>query len=60
MTPKGIKALDEIAEKAINNHLRQRNNLMLEAVISAYLDTDSPEEVAAILREQAKLLEEWG
>ena len=60
MTPKGIKALDEIAEKAATAHLRQRNNLMLEAVISAYLDTDTPEEVAAILRVQADLGEEWG
>lgn len=60
MTPKGIKALNDIADKSMESHLRQRNNLMLEAVISAYLDTDTPEDVAAILRVQADLLEEWG
>lgn len=33
--------------------------LMLEAVMSAMLDTDSPHEVARILREQADILVEY-
>ncbi len=49
-------ALDELAQRALVRHLRARNMLMLEAVIAAMLDTDSPEDAARILREQADIL----
>ncbi len=55
---KELKALNDIANKSTIKVWRTRNMIMLEAVISAFMDTDSPEEVAFILREQAKILEE--
>ena len=54
--PRRHQALDELAERARLKHLRARNMLMLEAVIAAMLDTESPEDAAHILREQADLL----
>lgn len=58
--PKHKTNLDEIAEEATLNHQYHRNLLMLEAVISAMLDVHDMEDVAAILREHAQQLEEWG
>lgn len=55
---KELKALNDIANKSTIKVWRTRNMIMLEAVISAFMDTDSPDEVAFILREQAKILEE--
>nr|WP_029924409.1 hypothetical protein [Ochrobactrum sp. UNC390CL2Tsu3S39] len=55
---KELKALNDIANKSTIKFWRTRNMIMLEAVISAFMDTDSPEEVATILRAQAKILEE--
>ncbi|QTN02430.1 hypothetical protein GTN27_04275 [Ochrobactrum sp. EEELCW01] len=55
---KELKALNDIANKSTIKVWRTRNMIMLEAVIAAFMDTDSPEEVAFILREQAKILEE--
>lgn len=57
---KELKALNEIANKSTIKVWRARNMIMLEAVIAAFMDTDSPAEVAYILREQAKMLEEHG
>ena len=57
---KELKALNEIANKPTIKVWRTRNMIMLEAVIAAFMDTDSPAEVAFILREQAKMLEEHG
>ncbi len=48
--------LDIIAEKARVRYLKARNLLILEAAIAALLDTETPHEAAAILREQADLL----
>lgn len=50
------QALNELGERARIRHLRARNMLMLEAVIAAMLDTESPEDAARILREQADIL----
>ncbi len=60
MSGENLSALDAIAEAATKNHFHARNMLMLEAVIAAFMDTGSPAEVAFILREQAKMLEEHG
>lgn len=60
MTPAGIQALSQLADKAIDSHLRQRSMLYLESAIAALLYTDKPEVVAGVLREQAQLLEDWG
>lgn len=57
---KELKALNDIANKSTIKVWRARNMIMLEAVISAFMDTDSPSEVAYILREQADMLEEHG
>lgn len=57
---KELKALNEIANKTTIKVWRTRNMIMLEAVIAAFMDTDSPEEVATILRAQAGMLEEHG
>ncbi|WPM80904.1 hypothetical protein R5W60_05525 [Brucella pseudintermedia] len=57
---KELKALNDIANKSTIKVWRARNMIMLEAVIAAFMDTDSPEEVAYILREQAKMLEDYG
>ncbi|CAB4326204.1 replicative DNA helicase [Brucella sp. 191011898] len=42
-----------IANKTQVKVWRARNMIMLEAVIAAFMDTDSPEEVATVLRAQA-------
>ena len=55
-----IQALTEQADRAVCAHLHHRNMLMLEAVISAILDVHDPEGVAAILREHADQLENYG
>lgn len=56
---KELKALNKIANKTQAKVWRARNMIMLEAVIAAFMDTDSPEEVATILREQADMLVEY-
>lgn len=60
MTPKAIKALDDIAEREIMDHIRQRNMLFLEAAISTMLSVDNHDVVAKTLREQAEMLEDFG
>ncbi|MGI8390528.1 hypothetical protein [Brucella anthropi] len=57
---KELKALNKIANKTQVKVWRARNMIMLEAVIAAFMDTDSPEEVATILRAQADMLENFG
>ncbi len=52
----GREKLDLIAEKARLRHLKARNLLILEAAIAALLDTETPHEAAAILREHADIL----
>ncbi len=54
------KKLEGIVTETIHDVLLARNNLMLEAVIAAFMDTCTPEETAAILEEHAKLLREYG
>ncbi|KAB2684463.1 hypothetical protein F9K82_22745 [Brucella pseudogrignonensis] len=54
--PMGREKLDLIAEKARLRHLKARNLLILEAAIAALLDTETPHEAAAILREHADIL----
>lgn len=56
MGAKATRELDVIAEKARLRYLRARNMLILEAAISALLDTETPQEAAKTLREQADLL----
>lgn len=53
---KAMRELDIIAEKARLRYLRARNMLILEAAISALLDTETPQDAAKTLREQADLL----
>lgn len=60
MTPKAIKALEDIAEREIMDHIRQRNMLFLEAAISTMLSVDDLTVVAKTLREQAEMLEDFG
>ena len=55
-----ITAISDAAYRATCLHWHSRNMLMLEAVISAMLDVNDPEGVAAILREQADQLEQYG
>ncbi|MDQ4681874.1 hypothetical protein [Stenotrophomonas maltophilia group sp. RNC7] len=57
---KELKALNDIANKSTIKVWRTRNMIMLEAVIAAFMDTDSPEEVATILRAQADMLLDFG
>jgi len=57
---KELKALNKIANKTQVKVWRTRNMIMLEAVIAAFMDTDSPEEVATILRAQADMLLDFG
>ncbi|KAF1041652.1 hypothetical protein [Xylophilus sp.] len=57
---KELKALDDIAIKSTVAVWRARNMIMLEAVIAAFMDSDTPQDVAQILREQADQLEEFG
>jgi len=59
MSSEDLSALDAIAEAATKNHFHHRNMLMLEAVISAMLDVNTPEEAAEILREHADQLTEY-
>ncbi|ELT46600.1 hypothetical protein F9K88_13880 [Brucella intermedia] len=56
MGAKATRELDIIAEKARLRYLRARNMLILEAAISALLDTETPQDAAKTLREQADLL----
>ncbi len=56
MGAKATRELDVIAEKARLRYLRARNMLILEAAISALLDTETPQDAAKTLREQADLL----
>lgn len=57
---KELKALNDMANKSTIKVWRARNMIMLEAVISAFMDSDTPQAVAQILREQADQLEEFG
>lgn len=54
------KKLEGIVSETVHEVLIARNNLMLEAVIAAYMDTSTPEEAAAILEEHARQLREYG
>ncbi|MBJ6135310.1 hypothetical protein JAU75_20915 [Ochrobactrum sp. Q0168] len=56
MGAKATRELDVLAEKARLRYLRARNMLILEAAISALLDTETPHDAAKTLREQADLL----
>ncbi|KAB2706814.1 hypothetical protein FHW20_003336 [Ochrobactrum intermedium] len=56
MGAKATRELNIIAEKARLRYLRARNMLILEAAISALLDTETPQDAAKTLREQADLL----
>lgn len=49
--------LDTEIKDHVNFFLDRRNKLMLEACISAFMDTHTPEETAKILREFADQLE---
>ncbi|NKC28837.1 hypothetical protein HED52_17560 [Ochrobactrum ciceri] len=46
MGAKATRELDIIAEKARLRYLRARNMLILEAAISALLDTETPQDAA--------------
>jgi len=54
------KKLEGIVTETVHEVLLARNNLMLEAVIAAFMDTSTPEETAAILEEHASQLREYG
>lgn len=54
------KKLEGIVTETVHEVLIARNNLMLEAVIAAYMDTSTPEETAAILEEHARQLRDFG
>jgi hypothetical protein len=54
------KKLEGIVDETVHEVLIARNNLMLEAVIAAYMDTSTPEETAAILEEHARQLRDFG
>ena len=54
------KKLKGIVTETVHDVLIARNNLMLEAVIAAYMDTSTPEETAEILEEHARQLREHG
>jgi hypothetical protein len=54
------KKLEGIVSETVHEVLIARNNLMLEAVIAAYMDTSTPEETAVILEEHARQLREYG
>jgi hypothetical protein len=56
MGAKATRELDVLAEKARLRYLRARNMLILEAAISALLYTETPQDAAKTLREQADLL----
>lgn len=56
---KPIDHLNDAAQAVTLRHLRRRNMLMLEAVISAMLDTDDVFRVAEILKEHADQLVEY-
>ena len=59
MSKKAKTPLDEIAEEAKLKHHYHRNLLMLEAVISAMLDTHDHKDVSQILRDHADQLVEY-
>ncbi|NKX16214.1 hypothetical protein [Brucella pseudogrignonensis] len=52
-----ITSLAEASQKKV---WRARNMIILEAVIAAFMDSDTPQDVAQILRKQADQLEEFG
>jgi hypothetical protein len=54
------RALYEAVERAAMAHITSRNFLFLECAISAFMDTHTPEETAAILRDHAEQLEAYG
>lgn len=54
------KALDDLVARASSDYLNKRSLLILEAAVGCLLDTKSPEEAAAILREMADQLEAFG
>ena len=56
---KDHKKLGEQSERSTMKMLDARNLLMLEAVVSAFLDVHTPEETAEILRDFATQLEEY-
>ena len=58
--PYPVKDIEGIVSEAVHEVLIARNNLMLEAVIAAYMDTSTPEETAEILEEHARQLREYG
>ncbi len=47
-------------QKEVEFHANNRAMLFLDAAISALLDTNTPEQVAEILRQQAKTLIIYG
>lgn len=51
--------ISKLAEKSQQKNWTARNMLMLEAVISAFMDTHNAQETAQILREQADILEQY-
>lgn len=55
-----LKEIEGITTETVHEVLIARNNLMLEAVIAAYMDTSTPEETAKILEEHARQLREYG
>lgn len=58
--PYPVKDIEGITTEAVHEVLIARNNLMLEAVIAAYMDTSTPEETAVILEKHARQLREYG
>lgn len=54
------RALYEAVERAAVAHITARNFVFLECAISAFMDSHTPEETAAILREHADQLEAYG
>ena len=51
--------LDEESERATFLYMEHRNKLMTEAVIACWMDTHTPAQTAAILREFADQLEKF-
>jgi len=54
-----IDALEAETMTACHAHMSRRNMLILEAALASFLDTHTPGEVAAILRQQANILEAY-
>lgn len=58
--PEDTQAITSLAEASQKKVWHARNMIMLEAVIAAFMDSDTPQDVATILREQADMLENFG